>query len=131
MSAAILNFIFKYIDSNETIEILLFLRSLRNEWQSVEQISQQLRSNPRSVLKRLSTMRSLGLIIEDVTTSGQYKFELQDIELEVVIQEFAEVYALKPQRIFEILYSPNRQIKDFADAFVIGKAKKKEDDNNG
>jgi hypothetical protein len=131
MSPAVLSFIFKYIDSIETIEILLFLRSVRNDYKNAEQISHQLRSNPSSVEKRLLTLKSHRLIVENLELKGRYKFDPENSEIEMVIHEFAEAYIVKPQRIFEILYSPNRQIREFADAFVIGRSKKKEDDDNG
>jgi predicted transcriptional regulator len=131
MSPDIRAFIFKYIDSVETLEILLLLRSAKDEWKTSEQISMQLRSNPSSVAKKLKSLKSFGLVAENLKSSNQFKYAPIRSELDKLTQEFAEIYKVKPHRIFELIYSPNRQIREFADAFIIGKTVRKEDDDNG
>ena len=108
------SFIAYCIDSVEQIEILLLLmRSTGKPW-TIEQISEQLRSSPRSVGLRLSSLVAHHLVARE-GMSFQYAASAED---DALVKRLAVVYEERRtaviHRIFGEQYDPMRS---FADAF--------------
>jgi hypothetical protein len=115
-------FVFEYIDSVELLEVLLFLRSHSDREWSSNQISKELRSSSASVIHRLHFLKSLNLIEErspDVFTYATHNFE-------TLITSLAESYKIRPHAIQQIIFSPMKKAKQFANAFMLSNPKKGE-----
>jgi len=125
------HFIYKYIDSVEILETLLFLRLHSGEWNTAEQINSELKTQVSSIAKRLIILKSFGFLEEDSTVAGKYKYAPTTKEIEVSIGLLAEEYKIRRYRIYELIFSQKNHIKNFADAFIIVNNKKKKDDENG
>ena len=113
-------FIFNHIDSIEQLEVLFLLRNhLPRKW-TVFEISSELRSSPESILKRIESNRSTGLIrtIDD-TGSRLFEYYATDVKLENMVEELAVAYRNQPHRIIELIYSPTKRVRSFASAFVM------------
>ncbi len=127
-------FVFQHIDSVEQLEVLLFMRTHRDACYDALGISAQLRSNPQSVLKRLLILEGGGLLKrhETLNTANEtllFQFDPRNPEIQDTIDALAEVYKQKPQRIFELIFSPLKKGRQFAAAFIVTPPKK--DTNNG
>jgi predicted transcriptional regulator len=128
-------FIFQYIDSVEIVEVLNQMRSQRDQWQTADEISKVLRSNQSSVQGRLDFLTSLGITEQQGQGSNQFRYQPNKDEFDSVIAELLEEYKVRRHRILEMIFSPAKQVRKFADAFVIGKdsgkkdTTKKEDDH--
>tara|TARA_B110001454_G_C12723074_1_gene435715 strand:- start:11644 stop:12054 length:411 start_codon:yes stop_codon:yes gene_type:complete len=125
------HFIYKYIDSVEILEILLFLRSHPEEWNSAEQINAELKTQASSIAKKLIILKSFGFLEEDPATVGKYKFAPTTGEIEISIGLLAEEYKIRRYRVYELIFSQKNHIKNFADAFIIVNNKNKKDDESG
>ncbi len=128
-------FIFQYIDSVEIVEVLIHIRAHQNQWQTADEISKVLRSNQSSVQGRLEFLTSLGITEQQETNSNQFRYRPQNTDQDPVISELLEEYKVRRHKILELIFSPAKQVRKFADAFVIGKesgkkdSSKKEDDH--
>lgn len=118
------HFIFDHINSVEQLEVLLLLRQHSNQPWDAKSISQELRSSPISVTSRLESLERIGLLKNE---EGRYIYQPANDNLKKVIDELNDVYKIKRQKIFELIFSPMKKAKDFADAFKIGKTPKKGD----
>lgn len=121
------NFIFEYIDSVELIEILLFLSDRESESKTAVEISKELRSNPASVQNRLAVLHSLGLIRESESSAQSYQYSPKSEELGEIVRLLAQEYKLRRHKVFEIVFSPSKQARSLADAFMMRKGPKKGD----
>jgi hypothetical protein len=130
--------VFKHIDSVEQLEVLLYMRAHRETQLDALRISAELRSIPASVLKRIVALETCGFIsrpnksaqsetIPSETTL--FQFNPRTGEIDSAISALADLYKSKPQRIFEIIFSPLKKGRQFAAAFVVTTPKK--DTDNG
>lgn len=121
----VVQLVFEYIDSVEQLEVLLFMRQNRESSYECSFISNELRSNPQSVLNRLHTLQKIGFVDE---RDGRFQYAPENEELDNVVAELADVYKVRPHKIFELIFSPLKKGRVFADAFVVTKpdANKKE-----
>lgn len=127
--------IFEYIDSVEQLEVLLFMRAHRGASYDSLTISAELRSNPQSVLKRMLTLEASGFVVRAAMTSSQdadeilkFDYEPRTIELDRAIDQLAEIYRIRPQKIFEVIFSPLKKGRQFAAAFLVKTPKKENED---
>jgi hypothetical protein len=115
---AVSNFINRYVESIEYLEILLALfespRSL-----SSEEILQKIQSSKASVDFRLSQLQTGRLILKE---DDHYKFAPADESLQSVVADLAICYRRMRVRIIEAIYSRKTDaIQTFADAFKFRK----------
>lgn len=127
ISERVRSFIFEHIDSVEQLEVLLFLRKNCERPCTAEEITNELRSNLTSVSGRLNVLKSKNLIKEE-NSSFQYN-NIQEIE--DLLIEVAEEYKVRRTLILELIFSPLKKMRNFADSFVFNPSDKKKGDNDG
>ena len=118
------HFIFEQIDSAEQLEVLLFLRQNQDKVWTSQEVSNELRSTPISVGSRLESLERLFLL--EKSDKG-YKYHPQSDELRATVDQLNEIYKVRRQKIFELIFSPMKKAKHFADAFMVHKPTKKGD----
>ena len=118
-------FIFEQIDSAEQLEVLLFLRQHAEKSWTSQAISNELRSTPASVSSRLEALSRGFLLVKE---GDAYRYQPQSEELRETIDKLNEIYRIRRQKIFEMIFSPMKKVKHFAEAFMVGKSTKKGDE---
>lgn len=118
-------FIFQYIDSVELVDVLALLRANRLNWQNSTRISQELRSSQSSVVGRLNALASIGLAEENSESRGDFRYQPNSPALDKIVDELMEEYRVRRHTILELIFSPAKQARPFADAFVLGKGSEK------
>lgn len=131
ISEKIRQFIFEQIDSVELLEVLLFVRSQKDKDWNAELLAHEMRSSANSVSRRLENLKRLGLVQEDGADPNLYRYHLRDPELEVVLEELNDTYKVKKQKILELIFSPLKKGRHFANAFVVNPPKKDGEDSDG
>lgn len=130
--AHVTQFVFEHIDSVELLEVLILMRNLPEKAWSSEQLSNELRSTQKSVSSRLTTLRDKGFIVESPENKGTYFYKPEIAEQIPTIDALAEIYKIKRHKIYELIFSPVKKIRFFADAFMLGKQNdKKEGGSDG
>lgn len=124
------DFVFHNIDSVEQLEILLILHADSTKWWSSEEISGQLRSNRNSVEKRLQFLIKQKLVVVR-NEDSKYSFQPADPRVQQTVDLLSEAYRVQKYRILEIIFSPMKRSRDFADAFKIANTKDDKGDRNG
>lgn len=123
------NFIYQHIDSVELLEILLLLYADADKSWSPESLALELRSNSNSTLNRLTVLKRLGLVAE-VGSSNQFCYQTTDVNQDKLVEELSAVYRVHRHRVLEMIFSPSKKARDFADAFVVP-SKKNEGEDRG
>lgn len=122
------DFVFQYIDSVEQLDILLLLCSDQNKIWSAEELSAFLRSSRNSIEKRMTALEAQHLVSRD---GDGYRYTPEPESLNQTIKELGEIYKVHRYRILEIIFSPMKRGRDFADAFKITGPKEPKGGNNG
>lgn len=125
------HFIFEYIDSVEQLDILLFLRVNKGQWFTADQIGKDLRLNSNSVKARLSLLKNQSLIDSNHESPEAYAYTDRAAELERVLEDLTLNFRIKKHKILELIFSPAKKARQFADAFAIGRKSSGEGENNG
>ena len=126
ISPLLQQFIFEFVDSVELIEVLLLIRNHPEKWFNADQISAELRSNPKSITNRLKRLVSIGLLEHD-NEKELFRFHPNSNELKDITSELANEYLLRRHRIFEIIFSSSKPARQFANAFIVTKSKTDEE----
>lgn len=120
-------FILKYIDSLEEMEILLLLSSAPEKTWSPDTVYEAIRSSLDSVKQRLEALSAKGLLQAKGNGHRSYQFQPATADLASAVQSLAMAYKERRLRVLECLFSkPLSSLRIFADAFKIRK-----DSNNG
>jgi hypothetical protein len=131
ISTEIRQFIFNNIDSVEQLEVLILLRrSPAREW-TAREISNELRSLPQSVELRLAALYAIGLVATSEGTPTIYRYGGENEATNSLIDALINEYKLRPQRVMELIFSPLKKARHFADAFVMTKGPQKKGEDNG
>jgi predicted metal-dependent hydrolase len=130
ISAEVKDFVFQYIDSVEQLEILLLLYSQAPKCWTSQEISDFLRSSPNSVEKRLSTLQAQKTVLES-DEKGKYCYQRTEERIEKALRELNESYKVHKYKILEMIFSPMKKSRDFADAFKLSTTKDDKGDRNG
>ena len=131
ISEKIKQFIFEQIDSVEQLEVLLLLRSHKSSSWNIDQIAQELRSSPNSVSNRIKSLSNIGLVELESGSQAHFVYKETNPEFEAILQELGELYKSRKQTILELIFSPLKRGRHFANAFLVNPSKKEEEDNNG
>jgi len=110
-------FLFAHVESVEQLEIMFLLRQDPEKWWSARSIADELRASASSVSNRLNFIDKLKLLEKD--NNNMVRYNPQDPEIQRVVDELSEVYKVRKHRVFEIIFSPLKRARNFADAFVI------------
>lgn len=128
LSDELVQFIFENIDSVEILEVLLLLRAKSGQYMNAEMINAELRANVESIKTRLAHLIALGLIKNDSENSLHFRYAPATPELSALVDSLAEGYKIRRQKIFSIIFSPAKRMRDFAEAFVVRDRKKDNSD---
>ncbi len=128
-SSELTQFIFKYVDSVELLEVLLHLRGQKGSSLTAQKISDDLRTNPASVAVRLTSLKGLGFVNELDGEPTKYIYNPSSPKLDDLANQLAEAYKVRRYSVLDLIFSPTKRIQNFVDAFVLRPDKK--DDSNG
>jgi hypothetical protein len=125
-------FIYEHIDSVEQLDILFFLRKNFDRQCTLEEITKELRSSPSSVRSRLVSLITKGFVLAEGNSANSFRYITQKNDIESVLTELTEEYKVRRHLVLEIIFSPLKKAKGFADSFIFGGTNKKfEEDDNG
>lgn len=119
--------IFEKIDSVEQLEVLLMLWAAAPQPRTSEDLSSELRSSVSSVSSRLAALEKAGLVGRDPDKSDTYFFMSESPGLEATVSALSEIYKVRRQKVFQLIFSPLKKGRHFADAFMVTKPIKKGD----
>lgn len=128
--ADVKDFVFQYIDSVEQLEILLLLHARAPKFWSADELSDYLRSNRNSIEKRVSTLADQKLVLQD-DSKTTFSFNATDEKLSKTVASLSEAYRVQKYKILEMIFSPMKKSRVFADAFKISSSKEEKGDDNG
>lgn len=115
-------FIFFYIDSAEQLETLLLLHADPGRAWTVEAIAQELRSSASSSSLRVASLTKLGFVQNEPGTPGAFRYRAPTAEVHELVAELSERYKHQRFRILELVFSPMKKARDFADSFLLGRS---------
>ncbi len=125
------HFIFEYIDSVELLEVLLFFRLHRDKSWNSDSIAHEFRSSGNSVSTRLETLKNMGFIEVDSRQLGHCRYKSGHDDFETMLEDLANVYKLRKQKILELIFSPLKKGRHFANAFLVKPLKVEKDQEDG
>ncbi len=129
LSERLKEFIFRHVDSVELLEVLFLLRRDRTQYWAPQEISDELRSSPASIVRRLQHLKGLGLAEEKENTDPPlFRYSSKDAAMESLAAELLNEYNTRKYRIYELVFSPLKKARDFADAFHLGSRRDKKED---
>jgi DNA-binding transcriptional ArsR family regulator len=116
-SPAFITFVRENIVSVEQIHVLLLLSEQRERSFSVDEISAELTSTPRSIRERLRVLRRRRL----VERAGERYRYVADAVRDLRVDELREAFANRPVSVIELIFSRREDsLESFADAFLLG-----------
>lgn len=121
---AVKQFIFEYIDSVEQMEVLLLLRRNSSRTFTAKGVSDEMRRSPDSCELRLRSLEDAGFLTVD--GNQEYHYVPASPEVDAVIGSLEDAYRIRPHKVLELIFSPMKKARGFADAFMM-KRKKSED----
>jgi hypothetical protein len=125
LSEGIRIFLENCIDSVEQLEVLLLLHAEpEREW-SLAEIIAELRSTENSIKQRLANLYSRKVLAPPEPGSTTHRFRVVAPETTPIIDELAEHYRIRPNRVIDAIYArPTKALRDLADAFRIWRGRK-------
>ncbi len=117
VSERVKNFIFEHIDSIEALEILLLFHANQSKSWSYATLASELRSNPNSAESRSQVLHALQIIREKPGVSGEFYYDPENRDYAAIVDELAQHYRIQRHKIFELIFSPLKKARDFAEAF--------------
>jgi hypothetical protein len=123
-------FIFNSVDSVELLEVLFLLRSHPNQSWTIESVNSEIRSSTASINQRLKFLVSLKLIEESKNDSGNYSYRPETSELESLTSDLFHSYQISRITVLELIFSPLKKARVFADAFRVSNSDKTKGRNN-
>jgi hypothetical protein len=131
ISERVKQFIFSYVDSVELLEVLFLLRANPNRFWSTDAINDELRSSLDSIKQRINSLRMLQLIQEDSNNPNHFHYSPNSSDAESLITELWNAYQTNRFTIFELIFSPLKKARAFANAFRMSESDEKKEKNNG
>jgi hypothetical protein len=119
LSEALQQFIIRYINSIDQLEMLLMLqREPSREW-TADEITRLLFSERESISSRLEELKDTGLVAaKELSGEIRYRYAPRTPELEDAASELARDYPMYRVSIINLIFSkPIDRIRTFADAF--------------
>ncbi len=128
ISEEVRQFIFEHLDSVELLDALLLIRSEPEKTWTAASVASHLRANPASIANRLLTLKKLDLVEELTESEGGYRWRPTPSTLELVMKELALANKVRRHRVLELIFSPMKRARKFADAFSVRGISKRNDD---
>jgi predicted transcriptional regulator len=123
LSETVQQFVVRYINSVDQLEMLLLLRENDAKSWTAEEIARALFTQAETVQQRLAQLAGQGLLTEKERT---YRYSPRTTDLERAVSELAREYPRYRVSIINLIFSkPIDRIRTFADAF---RFTKEEDD---
>lgn len=119
--------IYDHIDSVEQLDIMLLLRSQAERDWSVREIADHLRTNPASVERRLKALRALDILEETPSEPQRFRYRTKTEKAASLMEELAAANKVRRHRVLELIFSPTKRARNFADAFLVRNPAKKDD----
>ena len=118
LSDSLQDFLRRYIDSVEQLEILLLLRSSGRPWTASE-ITRELATSAVSAAARLDSLASARLAVRSGDGDGRtYAYKPADAKIRRAVDELAEVYPRRRVAIITFIFAaPDDSLRDFSNAF--------------
>lgn len=122
-------FIFDFIDSVEQLEVLIFLRTHPQASWTAQQISDEFRSNPASIERRLALLHAACLIEQEKGMLDRFRYHPSPRGTDVTVEKLTSEYKTRRQSLLQLIFSPLKKGRTFANAFVVRKPPPDGDDN--
>lgn len=127
---ALREFLRAYISSVGQLEVLLLLVRDPSRWWTADQVNRELLTSAHSAIKHLEDLRHLQLVEEKTSGDRMFRFQAADPTLVPVVHELRAIFRDRFGSIINIIYERRQDsIRDFADAFRLGKDKKRGKDD--
>ena len=123
-------FIFFFIDSAEQLEILLLLNGDPERVWTVDSIAQEIRSSVSSSRLRVASLRKMGFVEDVPGTPGAFRYRAPSADAHELVAELSERYKHQRFRILELVFSPMKKARDFADSFLLNRFGSDDDKGN-
>lgn len=118
-------FIARYIQSVEQLEILILLRLDRERAWTPAELATQMRTSEGSAFARLVKLTEDGLVTKD--EQGRYRFARLEPDLDAQVAAVATAYVTRRHMIIDAIFaSPQDKLSVFADAFRLRTKKEKD-----
>lgn len=115
-------FIIERIDSVELLEVLLLLRAKPDREWSAQDVSDELRSSPVSIAKRLADLHTHELLFLKEGPPPRYRYNPRTHNLIVTVNQLARAYEISRARVIDLIFSkPTDKLRHFSDAFKLRK----------
>lgn len=113
-------FLLRYIDSVEQLEVLLLLHQNPSTDWTAESVARHLYREPTSVGRRLGVLRLLGLLQASDDPEPTFRYAPRSEAIHATVGRLAAAYAERRVTILGLLASkPMDHVRAFADAFRI------------
>lgn len=122
-------FIFEFVDSAGQLDVLLYMREHAETFFDADSLSRELRLSSSTAAASLNLIFKTGLLSEDENKKGWFRYHAQSSLVDQTVARLYELYKIKPHKIFELIFSPAKRARPFADAFALTKNHKPEDEN--
>ena len=117
-------FISQHVNSVEQLETLLLMRADPDRTWDAAAINAELRTSLISAADRLCELERSGLIVANSSSPSRYRYEPVDPRIRRVIDLVADAYRERRVSVTILIFSkPPDALREFADAFRIGKGK--------
>jgi hypothetical protein len=126
ISSRLEQFIFEKIDTISLLEALILFHSNKAVSWTAPKLAVELRGNISSATQSLDKLKALK-IIKEADGNDAYIYGPDDSGLDEMIEELAEEYRVQRHKVYELIYSPLKRARAFAEAFQLGSKEKKED----
>jgi hypothetical protein len=109
----------QYVDSLDTLEVVMLLFRERQRPWSPEDVARELRISLRVARRELDRMRSRGIASE---TDGAYRFVDSDVDKAAAVARIAAAYGTRRIELINYVASQTlKRIQSIADAFKLKK----------
>lgn len=114
-------FIARYIDSVEKLEVVLLLAGSPDRFWTLEEVFQKIQSSQPSLTQRLRELINEGFAQRD-DTGQKYRFQPRTAEIASCTVALATAYRERRIKVIEAIFSrTDDQIRRFSDAFRLRK----------
>jgi hypothetical protein len=120
ISAAAHQFLAKYIDSAELLDILMLLYGNEGAVWTPESVSNRVFTVPQAAERRLEELKARGIVSDDPARPGSYKLDLSDQQVRDVLPELLDAYRTNRADVINIVFRMKADpVKSFSNAFKL------------
>jgi hypothetical protein len=120
ISKAAHEFLAKYVDSAELLDILMLLYGNADAVWTPESVSNRVFTVPQAAERRLEELKARGIVTDDPARPGAYKVDLNDQEVRDILPELLNVYRTNRADVINIVFRIKADpVKSFSNAFKL------------